>query len=132
MTTYDDSDADLATVTFEHDDDTVVVVIGSGPGGATVANELCQRSLAPGQVRSGTDIPSGTSARHRAASANAINSASARPSTGLRCSQACFHDSALCRLAVGVHLASPIQRHRDRASSTAVWTSRARQQHGST
>ena len=45
MTTYDDFDADLATVIFEHDDDTVVVVIGSGPGGATVANELCQKGI---------------------------------------------------------------------------------------
>jgi choline dehydrogenase-like flavoprotein len=31
--------------TFAHDDDSVVVVIGSGAGGGTLANELCQRGV---------------------------------------------------------------------------------------
>ena len=32
-------------MTFEHDDAGVVVVIGSGAGGATVARELCERGI---------------------------------------------------------------------------------------
>ncbi len=32
-------------VTFSHDDDSVVVIIGSGPGGATLANELAQKGV---------------------------------------------------------------------------------------
>ncbi len=31
--------------TFEHSDDSVVVVIGSGAGGGTLANELCQKGI---------------------------------------------------------------------------------------
>lgn len=30
---------------FDHSDDSVVVVIGSGAGGGTLANELCQRGI---------------------------------------------------------------------------------------
>jgi choline dehydrogenase-like flavoprotein len=30
---------------FEQTDDTVVVVIGSGAGGGTLANELCQKGI---------------------------------------------------------------------------------------
>lgn len=32
-------------VTFSHDDDSVAVIIGSGPGGATLANELAQKGV---------------------------------------------------------------------------------------
>jgi len=31
--------------TFEHSDDSVVVIIGSGAGGGTLANELCQKGI---------------------------------------------------------------------------------------
>lgn len=30
---------------FNHNDDTVVVIIGSGAGGGTLANELCQKGI---------------------------------------------------------------------------------------
>src|SRR3954465_15062482 len=36
---------DVPTVTFSHNDDTVVVIVGSGAGGGTLANELCQRDI---------------------------------------------------------------------------------------
>lgn len=29
--------------TYKHDDNSVVVIIGSGAGGGTLANELCRR-----------------------------------------------------------------------------------------
>ena len=32
---------------YELNDDSVVVVIGSGAGGGTLANELCQKAWAP-------------------------------------------------------------------------------------
>lgn len=38
-------DHDAPTVTFDHDDGSVVVVVGSGPGGGTLANELCQSGV---------------------------------------------------------------------------------------
>lgn len=31
--------------TFRHDDDSVVVIVGSGAGGGTLANELCQKGI---------------------------------------------------------------------------------------
>ncbi|PZP21236.1 GMC family oxidoreductase [Pseudomonas kuykendallii] len=31
--------------TYQHDDDSVVVIIGSGAGGGTLANELCQKGI---------------------------------------------------------------------------------------
>jgi len=39
---YDD---DVAAVTFEKVDDSLVVIIGSGAGGGTLANELCQKGI---------------------------------------------------------------------------------------
>jgi len=39
---YDD---DVAAVTFEKVDDSLVVIIGSGAGGETLANELCQKGI---------------------------------------------------------------------------------------
>ena len=33
-------DHDIPTVTYRHDDDSVVVSVGSGAGGATIADEL--------------------------------------------------------------------------------------------
>ncbi len=30
---------------FEHSDDSAVVIIGSGAGGGTLANELCQKGI---------------------------------------------------------------------------------------
>ncbi len=36
---------ELASVTFEHDNDGVVVIVGSGAGGGTLANELCQKGV---------------------------------------------------------------------------------------
>ncbi len=38
-------DDEVAAVTYDHDDDSVVVIVGSGPGGATLANELCQKGI---------------------------------------------------------------------------------------
>ena len=38
-------DDEVAAVTYEHDDESVVVIIGSGPGGATLANELCHKGV---------------------------------------------------------------------------------------
>ena len=38
-------DAAVATVTFEHGDDSVAVVVGSGAGGGTLANELAQKGI---------------------------------------------------------------------------------------
>ena len=35
----------VAAVTFENDDDSVAVIIGSGAGGGTLANELCQKGI---------------------------------------------------------------------------------------
>ncbi len=35
----------VAAVTFDHDDDSVVVIIGSGAGGGVLANELCQKGI---------------------------------------------------------------------------------------
>mgnify|MGYP002032559720 CR=1 FL=1 len=36
---------DVAAVTFEKDDDSLIVIIGSGAGGGTLANELCQKGI---------------------------------------------------------------------------------------
>ncbi len=36
---------DLATVTFDHDDDSVLVIVGSGAGGGTLANEVSQKGI---------------------------------------------------------------------------------------
>jgi len=41
----DDSDQGIAAVTFDHDDESVVVIVGSGAGGGTLANELCQKGI---------------------------------------------------------------------------------------
>ncbi|MBM3516329.1 MAG: GMC family oxidoreductase [Alphaproteobacteria bacterium] len=38
-------DDEVASVTFDRDDDSVVVVIGSGAGGGTLANELAQKGI---------------------------------------------------------------------------------------
>ena len=38
-------DDDVSAVTFEHADDTVTVIVGSGAGGGTLANELAQRGV---------------------------------------------------------------------------------------
>ncbi|MBM3516327.1 MAG: GMC family oxidoreductase [Alphaproteobacteria bacterium] len=38
-------DEDVAAVTFDHDDGDAVVVIGSGAGGGTLANELAQKGI---------------------------------------------------------------------------------------
>ena len=45
MTSIDDLDEAIAAVTFDHDDASVVVVVGSGAGGGTLANELCQKGI---------------------------------------------------------------------------------------
>ncbi len=46
MTTdYDDTDRDVAAVTYETGDDSVVVIIGSGAGGGVLANELCHKGI---------------------------------------------------------------------------------------
>ncbi len=39
------ADDQVASVTFENDDDRVVVIVGSGAGGGTLANELCQKGI---------------------------------------------------------------------------------------
>ena len=36
---------DVAAVTFDRDDDSVVVIVGSGAGGGTLANELAQKGI---------------------------------------------------------------------------------------
>src|SRR5471032_3323086 len=36
---------DAAMTTYGYDDDSVVVIIGSGAGGGTLANELCQKGI---------------------------------------------------------------------------------------
>ena len=41
----DDLDAEVAAVTYDRGDDSVVVIIGSGAGGGTLANELCQKGI---------------------------------------------------------------------------------------
>ena len=41
----DSHDEDVAAVTFDHDEDGVVVVVGSGAGGGTLANELAQKGI---------------------------------------------------------------------------------------
>ena len=33
------------TATFDEDDRDVVVIVGSGPGGGTLAHELCERGI---------------------------------------------------------------------------------------
>jgi choline dehydrogenase-like flavoprotein len=38
-------DAPIASQSFSHDDEDVVVVVGSGAGGGTIANELCQQGV---------------------------------------------------------------------------------------
>jgi len=45
-TSHDDFlDDEVATVTYGNDDDSVAVIIGSGAGGGTLANELAQRGI---------------------------------------------------------------------------------------
>ena len=38
-------DDHVAAVTFDHNDESVVVIVGSGAGGGTLANELCQKGI---------------------------------------------------------------------------------------
>ncbi len=57
MTAYTDSADELASVTFEHDDDSVVVVIGSGAGGGTMANELSSKGIDVVVLEAGPRIP---------------------------------------------------------------------------
>ena len=38
-------DHDIPTVTYRHDDDSVVVIVGSGAGGATIADELSRNGI---------------------------------------------------------------------------------------
>jgi choline dehydrogenase-like flavoprotein len=46
MTSHDDSfDDDIAAVTFDEDDGSVAVIVGSGAGGGTLANELAQKGI---------------------------------------------------------------------------------------
>ena len=45
MTNPTDFDDAVAAVTFDHDDESVVVIVGSGAGGGTLANELCQKGI---------------------------------------------------------------------------------------
>ena len=58
MTSIDDLDEAVAAVTFGHDDDSVVVVIGSGAGGGTLANELCQKGIDVVLLESGPRLKS--------------------------------------------------------------------------
>ncbi len=50
MTTYDD---DVAAVNFDHNDDSVVVIIGSGAGGGTVAHELSEKGISVVVIEAG-------------------------------------------------------------------------------
>ena len=45
MTLDHDTDRDVTAVTYDRDDGSVVVVIGSGAGGAVLANELCHKGI---------------------------------------------------------------------------------------
>ena len=45
MADRDDLDHDVAAVTFDHDDETVVVIVGSGAGGGTLADELTAKGI---------------------------------------------------------------------------------------
>ena len=38
-------DRDIPTVTYRHDDDSVVVIVGSGAGGGTMADELSRNGI---------------------------------------------------------------------------------------
>ncbi len=38
-------DDEVAAVTYDTSDDSVVVIVGSGAGGGTLANELCQKGI---------------------------------------------------------------------------------------
>ena len=57
VTAYDDSADELASVTFDHDDDSVVVIVGSGAGGGTLANELSQKAIDVVLLEAGPRIP---------------------------------------------------------------------------
>ena len=57
MTAYDDSADELASVTFERGDDSVVVVVGSGAGGGTLANELSSKGIDVVLLEAGPRIP---------------------------------------------------------------------------
>ncbi|MBM3516330.1 MAG: GMC family oxidoreductase [Alphaproteobacteria bacterium] len=45
MTARRTHEDEVAAVTFEHDDESVVVIVGSGAGGGTLANELAQKGV---------------------------------------------------------------------------------------
>ncbi|MBM3517856.1 MAG: GMC family oxidoreductase [Alphaproteobacteria bacterium] len=45
MSTQDAFDDEVASVTFDHADSSVVVIVGSGAGGGTLANELAQKGV---------------------------------------------------------------------------------------
>ena len=45
MTHASDFDDTVAAVTFDLDDESVAVIIGSGAGGGTLANELAQKGI---------------------------------------------------------------------------------------
>ena len=45
MADRNDADHDVAAVTYDHDDESVVVIIGSGAGGGTLADELTAKGI---------------------------------------------------------------------------------------
>ena len=58
MSSDDDFDDAVAAVTYDTGDDSVVVIIGSGAGGGTLANELCQKGIDVVVIEAGPRIDS--------------------------------------------------------------------------
>ena len=66
--------------TYQSNDDSVVVVIGSGAGGGTLANELCQKGIKVVLLEAGKrESPESSSTTNGVRSGNSHGWTSARP-----------------------------------------------------
>ena len=115
MSTNDD-DQDLAAVTFGLDE-SVVVVVGSGAGGGTLANELCQKGIDVVVLEAGKRIEMDEFVNDEGVMGERLSWADPRKGTGTRASTTNFPDNPnwMCKVVGGstVHWTGTCPRIKD-------------------